>query len=224
MTIEIQDILILIKEYLLNIFAFDPNSPLLFTHFRFWAFFAVVFTGFSIVAGSLHKNRSGARLHLPGWRRVLRNGYLFLISLLFYYKTSGLFVGLLILVTLTDFFLARGIYRFRQRAINKGHEKSKMALFLLCLSVTIDLGILCYFKYSYFFADIVNQIFGTNFQVTNIAARLGNHIIGRPFWSIDRIVLPVGISFYTFQVHRAQPGRRGARQGGEDPKGAGSRL
>ena len=200
MTIEIQDILILIKEYLLNIFAFDPNSPLLFTHFRFWAFFAVVFTGFSIVAGSLHKNRSGARLHLPGWRRVLRNGYLFLISLLFYYKTSGLFVGLLILVTLTDFFLARGIYRFRQKAINKGHEKSKMALFLLCLSVTIDLGILCYFKYSYFFADIVNQIFGTNFQVTNIAARLGNHIIGRPFWSVDRIVLPVGISFYTFQV------------------------
>ena len=36
--------------------------------------------------------------------------------------------------------------------------------------------------------------------MTNIAARLGNHIIGRPFWSVDRIVLPVGISFYTFQV------------------------
>ena len=184
MTIEMQDILILIKEYLLNIFAFDPNSPLLFTHFRFWAFFAVVFTGFAIVTGSLRKNRSGSRMHLPGWRRVMRNGYLFLISLLFYYKTSGLFVGLLILVTLTDFFLARGIYRFRQRAINRGREKSKMALVLLCLSVAIDLGILCYFKYSYFFADIVNQIFGTDIHVTNIAARLGNHIIGRPFWSV----------------------------------------
>lgn len=201
-----QDLLTLIKDYLLNIFAFDPNSPLLFTQFRFWAFLAVVFTGFAIVAGNIRKNRSGSPMHLPGWRRLLRNGYLLLISLLFYYKTSGLFVGLLVLVTCTDYFIAQGIYHFRQKSLNKAAatgkapERSNAALALLVLSVTIDLGILCYFKYSYFFVDVINQIFGTDYEVTNIAAKLGNHVIGRPFWSVDRIVLPVGISFYTFQV------------------------
>ena len=100
----------LVGDYLLNIFAFDPNSPLLFTQFRFWAFLAVVFVGFAIVAGSFKKTR-GPRL--ADWHRVMRNGYLFLISLLFYYKTSGLFVGLLILVTCTDYLIAQGIYHVR---------------------------------------------------------------------------------------------------------------
>ena len=197
-----QDILTLFTAYIKGIFAFDPHSPLLFTQFRFWAFLAVVFIGFALVTGSIKRNHSGSPMHLPGWRRLMRNGYLFLISLLFYYKTSGLFVGLLILVTCTDFFLAQGIYHFRQRSLNRegGKGRSPMALVLLILSVAIDLGILCYFKYSYFFIDVVNQIFGTQYEVTNIAARLGNYVVGRPFWSVDRIVLPVGISFYTFQV------------------------
>ena len=200
------DILYLLKDYILGIFAFDPHSPLLFTQFRFWAFLAVVFIGFAIVTGTFKRNHSGSPMHLPGWRRLMRNGYLFLISLLFYYKTSGLFVGLLVLVTCTDFFIAQGIYHFRQNAINKAGQdaakapRSSMALALLILSITIDLGILCYFKYSYFFADVVNQIFGTHYEVTNIMAKIGNHVVGSPFWSVDRIILPVGISFYTFQV------------------------
>lgn len=190
-----------IGDYILNIFAFDPNSPLLFTQFRFWAFLAVVFIGFAIVAGSFKKEKG---VHLAGWRRLMRNGYLFLISLLFYYKTSGLFVGLLILVTCSDFLIAQGIYHVRwskkSQETDGRVERSYKALALLCLSVLIDLGILCYFKYSYFFADVINQMCGTNIEVTNIAAKLANQAIGRPFWSVDRIVLPVGISFYTFQV------------------------
>ena len=193
--------LILVKDYILNIFAFDPNSPLLFTQFKFWAFLAVVFVGFSLVAGSIKKKKG---VHLPGWHRVLRNGYLFLISLLFYYKTSGLFVGLLILVTCTDYLIAQGIYYVRWSHTSKEKDdkdyRNYKALALLCLSVFIDLGILCYFKYSYFFVDLFNQMCGTEFEVTNIAAKLANQAIGRPFWSVDRIVLPVGISFYTFQV------------------------
>lgn len=196
-----EEMLRLIGDYLLNIFAFDPNSPLLFTQFRFWAFLAVVFIGFAIVAGTLKKSKG---THLAGWHRVMRNGYLFLISLLFYYKTSGLFVGLLILVTCTDYLIAQGIYHVRwSKHSEDGEERvtrSYKALILLCLSVAIDLGILCYFKYSYFFVDLINQMCGTQFEVTNIAAKLANHAIGRPFWSVDRIVLPVGISFYTFQV------------------------
>lgn len=164
-------------KYIQSIFAFDPNSPLLFTQFQFWAFFAIVFALFALFKS----------------KRLLRNSYLFFISLLFYYKTSGLFVGLLVLVTISDFFIAQGIYRWRDKDVLIKRS-------LLCLSVIIDLGILCYFKYSYFFANVVNQIFGTSFEVTNIAAEFGNSFAGSNFFSVDRIILPVGISFYTFQV------------------------
>lgn len=168
----------LLIDYIRNIFAFNPDSPLLFTQFQFWAFFAIVFAGFS----------------LTGNRQLLRNSYLFFVSLLFYYKTSGLFVGLLILVTISDFLIAQGIYRFKCK------DRQLNARLLLILSVTIDLGILCYFKYSYFFADVINNLFGTNIEVTNVAAKLANAATGTNFWSVDRIILPVGISFYTFQV------------------------
>ena len=177
-------------KYILNIFAFDPNSPLLFTQFQFWAFFAIVFSLFALFKD----------------RKLLRNSYLFFVSLLFYYKTSGLFVGLLILVTISDFLIAQGIYKVKwsPESYEKPHSQRKLqelkAKLLLCLSVFIDLGILCYFKYSYFFADVINQLLGTNLEVTNIAAEIANQATGSNFFSVDRIILPVGISFYTFQV------------------------
>ncbi len=162
-------------HYILSVFSFDPNSPLLFTQFQFWAFFALVFAGFALAKS----------------RRLLRNSYLFFVSLLFYYKTSGLFVGLLILVTCTDFLIAQAIHA------NKVQWKRRA---LLALSVTIDLGILCYFKYAYFFADMVHSIFGFQMTVSNVAASAGNAVLGTNFFDVDRIILPVGISFYTFQV------------------------
>lgn len=165
-------------NYIISVFSFNPNSPLLFTQFQFWAFFALVFTFFA-----LFRNKP-----------LMRNTYLLFVSLLFYYKTSGLFVGLLMFVTISDFLIAKRIYRAK---IN--HERLKAKL-LLILSITIDLSILCYFKYAYFLADFINQIFGTNLHVTNIMARLGNSIIQTNFFSTDNIILPVGISFYTFQI------------------------
>lgn len=165
-------------EYILSVFSFNPNSPLLFTQFQFWAFFALVFAFFA-----LFKNRP-----------LMRNTYLFFVSLLFYYKTSGLFVGLLVFVTISDFFIAKGIYKARNNSL------MLKARLLLCLSVLIDLSILCYFKYAYFFADFVNNIFGTNVEVTNVMASLGNSIVGSNFFSVENIILPVGISFYTFQI------------------------
>ena len=62
--------------YLTRTFSFDPNSPLLFTQFYFWGFFAVVFAFLTLV-----KNRI-----------LLRNAFLFATSMFFYYKTSGLFL------------------------------------------------------------------------------------------------------------------------------------
>lgn len=164
-------------QYIKSLFGFDPNSPLLFTQFQFWAFFSIVFALFA-----LFKNK-----------KLLRNSYLFFISLLFYFKTSGLFVGLLILVTISDYLIAHGIYRCEE-------GKKDLKKTLLCLSIFIDLGILCYFKYAYFIGDIINQLFGTHIEVYNIAAVWGNNLVGRNFFSADNIILPVGISFYTFQV------------------------
>lgn len=164
-----------VLNYLAGVFSFNPDSPLLFTQFQFWAFFSMVFVLFAAMQR----------------QRLLRNSYLFFVSLLFYYKTSGMFVGLLLLVTCTDFLIAQRIYatsvQWRKRL-------------WLTLSVFIDLSILCYFKYSYFFTDIINQMLGTNFEVTNIAARWANEFVGSPVFSVERIILPVGISFYTFQV------------------------
>ncbi len=165
----------LLISYLQDVFRFDENSPLLFTQMHFWVFFCIVFAGFALMQK----------------RTLMRNAYLMAVSLLFYYKTSGLFVGLLLLVTCSDFLIAQRIYacsdRWRKRL-------------WLTLSVTLDLGILCYFKYSYFFADIIGQIFGIHFEVKNIAAEWFNSAAGSPVFSVDRIILPVGISFYTFQV------------------------
>lgn len=165
----------LIIEYLLDVFSFDENSPLLFTQMHFWVFFCIVFAGFAL----LQK------------RTLMRNAYLMAVSLLFYYKTSGLFVGLLLLITCSDFLIAQRIHasgvRWRKRL-------------WLAVSVTLDLAILCYFKYSYFFADIIGQIFGIHVKVTNVAAEWFNTAAGTPVFSADRIILPVGISFYTFQV------------------------
>ncbi len=161
--------------YLRDVFSFDENSPLLFTQMHFWVFFCIVFAGFALMQKRTH----------------LRNAYLMAVSLLFYYKTSGLFVGLLLLVTCSDFLIAQRIYALK--------ERWKKRLWLT-LSVMLDLGILCYFKYSYFFADIIGQIFGIHIEVRNIAAEWFNTATGVPVFSVDRIILPVGISFYTFQV------------------------
>ena len=161
--------------YLRNVFSFDENSPLLFTQMHFWVFFCIVFAGFALMQK----------------RTLMRNAYLMAVSLLFYYKTSGLFVGLLLLVTCSDFLIAQRIYACSERWRKR---------LWLTLSVTLDLGILCYFKYSYFFADIIGQIFGIHIEVRNIAAEWFNTATGSSVFSVDRIILPVGISFYTFQV------------------------
>ena len=165
----------LILSFLSKTFAFDENSPLLFTQFYFWAFFAIVFAIFSLIHS----------------KRLLRNTFLFIVSLFFYYKTSGLFVLLLIFATISDFFIAKLVYRSDREL----HRKLYVGL-----SICINLLVLSYFKYSYFFVDLVNSLFGTAFQVYDYFAAIGNAITGSNRFSVDQIILPVGISFYTFQT------------------------
>ena len=171
--------------FLHHIFAFDENSPLLFTQFYFWAFFALVYALFALIMSG--RKVSDGKLHL-------RNVYLLFVSWFFYYKTSGLFLLILAFVTLSDWIIAGRI----KSAIT--NQKSPLAKALLALSVTIDLGLLAYFKYAYFFTNVINDFFGTSFQVFDIFAYVGNGFSEAGRFSVDTIVLPVGISFYIFQV------------------------
>ena len=159
-----------------HIFSYDPSSPLVFTQFYFWAFFGIVYAIFALVKS----------------KRLLRNAFLFFASLFFYYKTSGLSILILLFVICSDFFIAKRMARARE-----GSFKRK---FWLILSVVIDLGLLSYFKYAYFFTDVLNSLTGLDFKVTDVFAQLGNMIAGTERFNVDKIVLPVGISFFIFQI------------------------
>ena len=180
-------------EFLRHIFAFNSESPLLFTQFYFWAFFAIVYAVFAIIMevgtqtkdNRLKATNGNTRLHL-------RNIFLMAVSWFFYYKTSGLFLLILLFVTLSDWLIAKRIYANR--------KKGEKAQFWLALSIIIDLGILCYFKYAYFFTNVFNNIFGTEIAVFDLFAYIGNGFSDNGRFMVDRIILPVGISFYIFQV------------------------
>ena len=163
-----------IIPYLTRTFAFDPNSPLLFTQFYFWGFFAVVFAIFSIVHSKL----------------LLRNAFLFGTSLFFYYKTSGSYVCILIFCVLANFFIGKWI--------EKSTVKWKKKL-LMIIVVIIDLLVLCYYKYSYFFLDALYDFTGIELHVYNFFAAASNAMFGTHSL-VDQIILPVGISFFTFQA------------------------
>ncbi len=175
-------------DFLHHIFAFNEDSPLLFTQFYFWAFFALVFAVFALILEWPMTNHQSA---ISNRRLHLRNVYLLFVSWFFYYKTSGLFLLILAFVTLSDWLIAGRIIK---------SSDSRVKRFLLCLSVTIDLGLLAYFKYAYFFTNMINDLFGTGFRVFDIFAYVGNGFANAGRFSVDTIVLPVGISFYIFQV------------------------
>ena len=159
-----------------SVFFYNQSAPLIFTRFFFWAFFAVVLLGYSLVYRN--KNRS------------IRAGYLFVVSMFFYYKSSGFFFFILLLSTIVGFLTGKGIYQTKSEFWKK---------VLIAVSVTFNLLVLAYFKYSYFFIDSLNVLFGTDWHVLNHLAVWANESTGTHF-NVNQILLPVGISFYTFQT------------------------
>jgi len=164
----------MILEFLKKIFLFNQQTPMIFTDFFFWGFFAVVLMVYVFI-----------------YKRIgLRNAFLLLVSIFFYYKTSGFYFFLLIFSTLVDYYIGN--------AIHKSDLKLKRKI-LITLSITINLFVLSYFKYSYLLIDSINYIFNTQIVVIDVFAKWTNSFAGTHF-SIDKIILPVGISFYTFQT------------------------
>jgi alginate O-acetyltransferase complex protein AlgI len=107
------------------------------------------------------------------WRWAL----LLAASYFFYLLWQVEFVFVLITATLVSWYAA-----FKMGQLPKKKQRRKY----LVLSVIINLGMLVFFKYNGFFSDLINQVAGITGK--------GNVI---PYFSI---LIPVGISFYTFQT------------------------
>ncbi len=110
-----------------------------------------------------------------GDRRRLRNGFLLAASYYFYAYWDYRFCGLLLISTLVDFFVAN-----RMDACDSPRRRRAW----LIVSLTVNLGILGFFKYANFFIDSARPL----------VEALGLHA------STLNVILPVGISFYTFQT------------------------
>ncbi|MEM6297130.1 MAG: MBOAT family O-acyltransferase [Bacteroidota bacterium] len=150
------------------------DDPLLFTHLLFWLMFAVVL----LVYQFIHRQITA------------RNAFLFFFSLYFYYMSSGWFFFLLVFSTLVDYYIGNTIFKT---------EKKGKHLFWVTTSVIINLSVLAYFKYTFFFVDTVNNVLGTEIPKADYLTQLLNLFLntGLP---TDSIILPVGISFFTFQT------------------------
>jgi alginate O-acetyltransferase complex protein AlgI len=98
-------------------------------------------------------------------------------SYVFYASWSPPFTLLLLASTLVDYGVGRALGRF---------ESARPRRLLLLLSLGVNLGILAFFKYANFFVDSTQSV-------------LGAFGVDVPDRVLD-IVLPVGISFYTFQT------------------------
>ncbi len=164
-----------ILQYLLSIFTFDSQHPLLFTQVQFWIFFAVVLFVLALIGHN---------------KIAMRNAFLFFASIFFYYKTSGDFTVLLIVTTALSYVVGRQVGRCQREAYRRAW---------LAVGISLNLIVLAYFKYAYLISDMLADLFGIQIVVRDYLAEVGNTLLGSQRFSTDYIFLPVGISFYTFQ-------------------------
>jgi len=161
------------EQILKDLFIYDPKSPLIFTNSLFWFFFGFILLVYQFI---YTKNR-------------LRNMFLLAFSIFFYYKSSGFYFVMLLITTMIDYSMGH--------LIASTDKRNKKFLFVT-ISVCINLLMLSYFKYSYFFADLWNSLFSLKIQPVNYLAMFSN-VLNHGKLDVSNIILPVGISFYTFQ-------------------------
>lgn len=151
-----------------QILTYQHNAPILFSS----GLFFFLFIGFLMIYMSL-------RTHT-----LARIVYVTLFSLYFYYKSSGLWFGLLVFTATSDFLIAQGLFHVHSRLGRK---------LLVTLSLCVNLGMLGYFKYFNFLLEII----------ATVGRELGYHTGNTALQSVTYqpldIFLPVGISFFTFQ-------------------------
>lgn len=106
-----------------------------------------------------------------------RNVFLWAVSYIFYGWWDWRFLGLIAFSSLVDFYVGQQLATTE----NKGYRK-----YLLGISIGVNLGLLGFFKYFNFFLDSLIIAFDTIGLVISTTTL--------------SIILPVGISFYTFQT------------------------
>ncbi len=99
----------------------------------------------------------------------LRNGLLLVASLIFYAWGEPVYVLLMMFSITFNYFMGRKLEQGDRRNL------------ILAVCVIVNIGMLCFFKYTDFAIDNLNRISGISIEALNLA-------------------LPIGISFYTFQV------------------------
>lgn len=123
-------------------------------------------------------------------QKRFRNAFLFLMSSAFYFFGEQKMLFLMYSVILLNYCTALLLSNIDNKINNslivkeRGFLIKKIAL-IIC--VTICIGLLWYFKYWHFSIDIFNKtaaLLGINYQLSQV----------------DKILLPLGISFYTFHV------------------------
>ncbi|HEY7330621.1 MAG TPA: MBOAT family O-acyltransferase [Gemmataceae bacterium] len=152
---------------------------MLFCSWTFAQFFIVVFALYWFIPW----RRLHWEMPLPRKRTFTLTGdearvWLLLIASFYFYASWSKKLALLIVVsTLLDYCIGLGM---------EAWQNPKLRRALLVLSITANLGLLCFFKYSNFFLASLDEVL--------IAA-------GSPLWfNTLRIILPIGISFYTFEA------------------------
>ncbi|MBQ3174095.1 MAG: MBOAT family protein, partial [Alistipes sp.] len=126
-----------VLERIVSLLCFDAMSPLTLTTGFFLFAFLVFGVGYVALCRCVN----------------LRNIYVVLFSLYFYYKLSGIYVLLLLAVALGDYLIGRRVARRRER----GRDTRGW----VALSVTINVAILAYFMATDFFVSVVNDLFGS---------------------------------------------------------------
>lgn len=104
-----------------------------------------------------------------------KNAVILAGSILFYAWGAPRFIFVILGTTAADFFLVQWMDRMQSR---------RKRIALLVLSLSINLGLLVYFKYSNFFVENINR---------------GLTVLGWGQIPWLKLVLPIGISFYTFE-------------------------
>lgn len=153
---------------------YSPEHPWLFTSLAFWIFFTLLIGLYSIFYPKVR----------------IRNAYLLLVSLFFYYKTGGWFLVLLIFSCLSNYTWGFLIGKSKQLINRK---------LLLAAGLLTNLGILVYFKYAYFLTGLLNRFTGDAYETYNWLAQWWNSLTNANVATLD-IILPIGISFFTFQA------------------------
>ena len=128
------------------------------SYFFIFVFFPIIFFGFF---------RIGQR------SQILATLWLATASLFFYGWWNPCFVGLL---------LGSIVFNYGSSYMlgnSVAHQSVKQSKILLTGAISVNLILLCYFKYVNFFAENINYLFGTSL-------------------SIEKVILPLGISFFTF--------------------------